>query len=398
MAEFDSEDSLDGALIIDDEPLNDLKTTEIKEEIDSDVEIIEVDDNVNDRFHSIVSPSSSTNVGTTCKLCCRRFLTNNELLNHSRKFYGKNCTITTNVQLSTKRPKTYDLTPEHSVIKKRYRPIKCRPLPVPDAIPIVPQLLPVNSTPPSPPTINVMPPLPPVSPTIDVPPPMPPSLHTNNVMLPLPSLSQELINEIEPEYPCTQCSQIFRHNIGLICHMDSEHSTESPQENVREKSSTKMQKNKQKNKKIPEKHSEKHEDNKQIENYEPISNIIDLSLVSDLKKDSLLNRMKSYVYQNANKDKTICILCNLDFKTIKKTLAHVEDKHITEKIECGYCNMKFVYELKLRSHMAKRHKVISVNKCDKCSKMINKDESELHLKKCVDKTQIKSEKNENSNS
>ena len=201
----------------------------------------------------------------------------------------------------------------------------------------------------------------------------------------LPSLRQILVDEIEPEYPCTMCGEIFRHNIGLLCHLNTEHNDETfnKEDSSKEKKSpTKLGVKKQIMKKNPV------DENKQVENdayiQMPISDTVDLTLLPDLKKDSLMNRMKSYVY-SPMKGQAICLLCNIDFKNTKKALSHVEDKHIMDKIGCGYCNMKFVYELKLRSHMAKRHNVICVYKCDKCSKMINKEECDSHSEKCKEK-------------
>lgn len=366
MADFESEDSLDGALIID-EPNYDSNKIEILSDSDSDVEIVELDDDIND-ISSTLNSSNSTN-GLTCKQCSRIFSTNNDLLNHIRKFKGRigGCTSVTNVKLTTIKRKAVDLTPENFIKKKRDRPPKLCAIstPVPDAIPlctqIIPEMIPIIYKPTPPPNII------------------------------MPSLRQILVDEIEPEYPCTICGQIFRHNIGLICHVNSEHITSDNAINAKKKSPTTLSEKKQ----IMKKNDIK--DNKQIENDEPISNTINLTLSSDFKKDSLLNRMKSYVY-SANKNQVICVLCNVEFKTTKKALAHVEDKHISEKIECGYCNMKFVYKLKLRSHMAKRHKIIAVYECDKCSKMINKEECELHLEKCKGKgnlTNVKREEDSN---
>lgn len=364
MAELESEDSLDGALVID-EPNYDCNKIEILNDSDSDVEIVEIDDDDMNDISSTLNSSNSTN-GLICKLCSRIFSTNNDLLNHIRKFNGRigGCTNITNVKLTAIKRKAVDLTPENFIKKKRSKPPKLYAAistPVPDAIPlrtqIIPEMIPIIYKPTPPPNI-------------------------------MPSLRQILVDEIEPEYPCTICGQIFRHNIGLICHVNSEHMASDKVINAKKKSQTTLGEKKQ----IMKKNDIK--DNKQIENDE---STINLTLSSDLKKDSLLNRMKSYVY-SANKNQVICVLCNVEFKTTKKALAHVEDKHISEKIECVYCNMKFVYRLKLRSHLAKRHKIIAVYECDKCSKMINKDECELHLEKCkgkVNLTKVKREEDSN---
>lgn len=377
MAEPDSEDSSDCALIIDDGPHDDSNAIEIIDDRDSDVEIVESNENIKNNSLSFFNSSiPSSKSGLTCKVCSRIFPTNNALLNHTRKFNGRSCMIlVSNVQQTAKRSNAEDLTLSHeySVKKKRGRlpnrttviMPKLKPIkPVPEAIPLLPHYIPViTKNPNPPPTINIM-----------------------------PSLSQVLIDEIEPEYPCTKCDQIFRHNIGLICHLNSDHNEiPSCENNVEKNSSTKLSKKR--------KFIKKNKDIKQIEDDEPISDTVNLTLMQDFKKDSILNRMKSYVH-SATKDKAICVLCNTNFKNTKKALAHVEDKHITDKIQCGYCNMKFVYELKLRSHMAKRHKVIGVYKCDKCSKMINREECESHMEKCEGKASsvdIKREKNGISN-
>jgi len=399
MAELESEDSSDGTLVID-EPNYDNQTIEILDHSDSDVEIVELDDDAEDNSDveivelddhlkststSLSSSGLSTKNSLTCKQCSRIFMTNNDLLNHIRKFKGRigGCTNLPNNTI-VKRKTTKSPESEHLVIKKkRGRPPKNHNVngpqfpvpvlkPVPKTIPLcrpsIPELIPIifkSVTKPAIATIN-----------------------NNN----LPSLRQILVDEIEPEYPCTMCGEIFRHNIGLICHLDTEHNNETTNKedpNKNKKSSTKLGVKKQIVKKTLV------NEVKQIENYEPTSDTIDLTLVPDLKKDSLMNRMKSYVY-SLNKNQAICLLCNIDFKNAKKALAHVEDKHIMDKIECGYCNMKFVFELKLRSHMAKRHKIIAVYKCDKCSKMINKEECDSHSEKCKGKVNpiiIKSEEN-----
>lgn len=349
MAELDSEDSSDGALIID-EP--NYETIELLD--DSDVEVDKFNDDVQFVSSSLSSSCSSTKTGLTCKICSRIFSTNNDLLNHIRKFKGRigSCIGVTKVKFATKRKNVEDITPKHFIKKKRGRPPKMHTVTetpclqlhdtVPASVPIIPQ------------NMAIMPPL-----------------------------HQLLVDEIEPEYPCTMCDQVFRHNIGLICHLNAEHSTST---NIVERSTSKL---KQK-KRIVRKNIQ--------EMNEPDTNpdkVIDLTLLPEVKKDSLLNRMKSYVY--SAKNQVICILCNIEFKNTKRALAHVEDKHISDKIECGYCNMKFVYELKLRSHLAKRHKVISVFKCDKCSKLINKEECESHSEKCKEKVnpmKIKSEKDD----
>jgi len=410
MAELESEDSSDGTLVID-EPNYDSQTIEILDHSDSDVEIVELDDDIVDNSDveivenddviednsdveiveldnhikntstSLNSSGLSSKISLTCKPCSRIFTTNNDLLNHIRKFKGRigGCTNLPNNTIE-KRKSAESSEPEHLIIKKkRGRPPKKRNVngsqspipvlkPVPKTIPLsrssIPELIPIifKSTIA---TIN------------------------NNT---LPSLRQVLVDEIEPEYPCKMCGEIFRHNIGLICHLDTEHKNETSNKedpNKNKKSSTKLGVKKRIIKKnlVSE--------IKQIENYEPTSDTVDLTLVPDLKKDSLMNRMKSYVY-SLNKNQAICLLCNIDFKNTRKALAHVEDKHIMDKIECGYCNMKFVFELKLRSHMAKRHKIIAVYKCDKCSKMINKEECDSHSEKCKGKVNpiiIKREEN-----
>lgn len=355
MAEVESEDSSDGTLVID-EPSYNYETIEIMDSSDSDVEVVELDN-----ISTSLNPSSSSNKsGLNCNFCLRIFSSNNELLNHVRKFKGKlggclNKSNMTNVNLTVKKKNEESILQEHLIKRKRGRPPKIYPKrPVPDAIPLYPENRPIiyNSLP-----------------------------HTNNFQ----SLKKVLLDEIEPEYACTKCDQTFRHNIGLICHLNSEHNDVS--NNI---SSVKLDDKKEKKKIV--------KDNKQIEeNDEPVSDIINLTLLPDYKKDSLINRMKSYVY-SPNKGEVICVLCNAEFKNTKKALAHVEDKHITGKIECGYCSMKFVYELKLRSHMAKRHKVISVYKCDKCLKMINNEECISHSEKCEGKMniiKIKSEEDKN---
>lgn len=365
MAELQSEDSLDGTLVID-EPNYDNDIIEISDNTDSDVEIVELDDRTNIISSSLNSSSSFMRSRISCKVCSKIFLSNNDLLNHIRKFKGRigNCKIVTN----TKRKNTEDLQPEHLINRKRCRPPKMNniieptvPLDTPLKISFCPSLIPINNKPTPPPSNS------------------------------LPSLRQILVDEIEPEYTCTTCGQTFRHNIGLICHLDSEHNnvtndvTTNQVINKKKKSSTKL----------VEKKTVASE-NKQTNNNEPISNTVDLTLLPDFKKDSLWNRIKSYVH-SANKNQVFCVLCKLEFNNTKKALAHVEDKHIMDKIQCGYCNMKFVYELKLRSHMAKRHKVIGVYKCDKCSKMINREECESHSEKCKGTANPINIKTENTN-
>ncbi|XP_022168735.1 uncharacterized protein LOC111032642 [Myzus persicae] len=402
MAELESEDSSDGTLVID-EPNYDNQTIEILDNSDSDVEIVELDDDIvdnsdveiveldndieensdveivelnnhiNNTTSTSLNPSGlSTKVSLTCKLCSRIFTTNNDLLNHIRKFKGRigGCTNKPNNTIE-KRKTAETLESEHSVVKKK----RGRP---PKKNDVVPPQFSVNVLKPVPKTIPLRrPSIPELLPIMFKSVPRP-TIATNNI---LPSLRQILVDEIEPEYPCTMCSETFRHNIGLICHLNSEHNNETTNKedpNKEKKSQTKLGVKRQ----IVKKNLVN--EIKQIENYEHISNTIDLTLLPDFKKDSLMNRMKSYVY-SPNKDQAICLLCNIDFKNTKKALAHVEDKHIMDKIECGYCNMKFVYELKLRSHMAKRHKIIGVYKCDKCSKMINKEECDSHSEECKGK-------------
>lgn len=367
MAELDSEDSSDGTLVID-EPNHNYETIEIID--DSDVEIIDIIDNIADTSSISNYPSSSTNSRLICKLCYRLFSTNNELLNHIRKFKGRigGCKIETNMNITStikgKKSKDHSSKLETNCVYKKKKgnsPKICSKLPVPKSIPICPELIPIIFKP--------------TSPSNDE--------YTDNN---LPSLRQMLVEEVDPEYPCTECGQIFRHYIGLVCHLNSDHYNLSSDKVIKKrKSSTKSDEKKQNTKKsvITE--------NKPIKNNESVSNIVDLTLFPDSKKDSLLNRMKSYVH-SPNKDLVVCVLCNMEFQNTKKALSHIEDKHIMNKIECAYCSMKFLYELKLRSHMAKRHNAICVYKCDKCSKMIDKEKCELHLETCEGKpVNIKSE-------
>lgn len=356
MAELSNEDSYDGVLIID-EPNYDSLTIEISD--DSDVEILEIDDHTNNISSTTFIPTSSFSkaIGLACSSCSGVFHSDNDLLNHIKKFKG-HCLNINNVPSTYNRNMAIDDIPSHyevipqRVQRKRGRQSKKYTVPsVTEAIMLRSQVVPTAYE------------------------PIPPA---NDI---LPSLSQILIDEIEPEYPCNTCGQVFRHNIGLICHLNSEHI---------DSSSTEVVQKKRKLSKMEEKKNIK--DSKQIDNDEPRSNTVDLTLLPDFKKDSLLNRMKSYVH-SVNKGQVICILCKLEFKNTKKALAHVEDKHIMDKLECGYCNMKFVYELKLRSHMAKRHKIIGVYKCEKCLKYINKEEHETHSKVCKGKPNtVKSEK------
>lgn len=355
MAELESEDSSDGTLIID-EPNFDCKR-EISDDLNSYVDIVDSDDDIKDVSTLLDPSSSSTTIDLICKHCTKQFSTNSNLLNHIKKFEG-NCANVTNDNLLIKTETSVDLIPKHFVQNK---PIRCTVIEptISEAVPLCSQIIPIIYQ---------------------------PVIEPTNIIM--PSLRQVLVDEIEPEYPCTKCSQIFRHNIALLCHLNSDHSDDVSSNQVmdvkkkKKKSSAKSGRKKQ----MVENNDIK--DNKQIENNEPVSNTINLTLLPDLKKDSLLNRMKSYV-STADKNKVICVLCNVEFKNTKKALAHVEDKHISEKIGCGYCNMKFVYELKLRSHLAKRHKIISVHKCNKCSKMINKEEYESHLEKCKEKNPLK---------
>jgi len=359
MAELESEDSSDGMLVID-EPNYDCKNVEISDNSNSDVEVVELDEDTKD-ISTLMKPSSSSTItGLTCNHCFKKFSTNNNLLNHIRKFKGS-CGKSTNNNFTFKRT-SVDLIHEH-LIKKKPKLYPVIEPAISEDVPLCNEMIPIMYKPTAEPT-NIM-----------------------------PSLRQVLVDEIEPEYPCSKCGQIFRHNIGLLCHLSSDHNDVSSNQvmNVKKKSSTKLGGKKR----ITRKNSVK--DKKQIENNEPVSNTIDLTMLPDIKKDSLLSRMKSYVY-TANKNKVICLLCNVQFTNIKKALAHVQDKHISKKIECGYCDMKFVYELKLRSHMAKRHNIICVYKCDKCSKMINRDECELHLENCEEKEspiEIKREEDDN---
>lgn len=376
MAEPDSEDSSDGTLVID-EPNRDDETIEITDE--SDIDIIDLVDNIQDTPSILNYPSSSSNSHLTCTVCFRLFSSNNELINHIRKFKGRlggcdpkiNINITSTISGEKSKDRTPELEADHVYKKKKGNPPKTySKLPVPESVPINPQLLPIILKPTSPNNNN----------------------HTkanctdNN----LPSVRQMLIEEADPVHPCTMCRQIFRHYIGLVCHMNSEHYNLSSDKVLNaKKSSTKSNEKKQnvrksvitEHKSVITEHKSVITEHKSVENNEPVSNTVDLTLLPDSKKDSLLNRMKSYVHSH-NKDLVVCVLCNMKFKSTKKALSHIEDKHIMNKIKCGYCNMKFVYELKLRSHMAKRHNIICVYKCDKCSKIMNKDECESHLEKC----------------
>lgn len=382
MAELESEDSSDGTLVID-EPNSDNQTIEISDDSDSDVEIVELeddteensdveivelDDDIEDTTALLNSSRSSSKIGLTCKACSRIFTTNNDLLNHIRKFIGRigGCNNLTNVTFTAKRKYSENPNSEYLVKKKRGRPPKknnnilppvpTQPAPAPITVPLrhrpsIPELIPIIFKSATKPT---------------------PTVATNDNIL--PSLRQILIDEIEPEYPCTICGEIFRHNIGLICHLNTEHKNESTKDTNKDKKSS--------NKLVKKQNIKRNLVNdKQIEDHESISDTVDLTLLPEFKKNSLMNRMKSYIHTTI-KGQVICLLCNIDFKTTKKALSHIEDKHIMDKIGCGYCNLKFVYELKLRSHMAKRHKVICVYKCDKCLKMIKEEEFDSHSEKC----------------
>lgn len=342
MAELESGDSSDGILVID-EP--NYETIHLTDSSNSDVEVVEPNHNIEKISSSLNPSSSSTYISLTCNLCFKKFPSNNDLLNHIRKFKGrlgscKNISNMTNTNI-TKRKNEKILVPEHTIKKKRGRPPKISSIiNAPESNSKCPQKLPI--------IYNTFTP-------------------TKN----LPSLHEILVDELEREHLCKKCNQTFRHHIGLICHMNSEHNDQS-----NDISLTNLNKQNEKKKFVKR--------NKEIKYVETMTDTIDLTLFPDYKKDSLINRMRSYVH-SPNKGQVICILCNEEFKNTKKALSHVEDKHITQKIECGYCNMKFAYELKLRSHMAKRHKVISVYKCDKCSKMINNEECKTHLEKCKGK-------------
>lgn len=332
MAEQDSEDSLSGVLVID-EPNYDYNQIKTLHNSDSDA-MIDIKDNVN-------AISSSSDSG---------------LLDCVKKLKGSLGNVINGSkvqQLVTKRQEPAEVIPEVCIKNKRGRPPKIRKVPKQP----VPQLIPLN--------FRLFP---------KAVPPIKQKLYN-------PSLNQILLNEIEPEYQCTMCGQIFRHNIGLICHLNTEHNKESSGMDPKEKRKAyyaKIRERKKSTKKYVK-------ESKLRVNDELMLETINLTLFPDLKKDTLLSRMKSYVY-SPNKTDVICVLCKAEFRNTKKALAHIEDKHITKKIECAYCNMKFVYELKLRSHMAKRHKVIGVDKCDKCSKMINREEHESHSEKCTGQT------------
>lgn len=369
MAELDSEDSSDGTLVID-EPNRDTETIEVTDE--SDIEIIDIVDNIEDTPSTLNYPSSSYNSRLTCTFCFRLFSSNNELLNHIRKFKGriggcdpkKNINITSTIRGEKSKDHTPELEADHVYKKKKgSSPKTYSKLPVPESVPINPQLIPIILNPTSPNNNNY---------TND-------NCTDNN----LPSVRQMLIEEADPVYPCTMCGQVFRHYIGLVCHMNSEHCNLSSDKVLNAKTSSTKSNGKRQyvRKSVITENKSAITEHKSVENNELVSNTVDLTLWPDSKKDSLLNRMKSYVHSH-NKDLVVCVLCNMKFKSTKKALSHIEDKHIMNKIKCGYCNMKFVYELKLRSHMAKRHNIICVYKCDKCSKIMNKDECESHLEKC----------------
>lgn len=358
MAEFESEDSSNGALVID-------ERTYYNEEIvisdDSDSEglkIVEVDDD-----SSPLCSSSSTIVNLKCNCCSKLFTNHDDFLNHTKKFEG-NCMNISNEKFMTKRQIAEDLSSKPLVKRKRGRPPKTLRKIVPKTT--VPKAVPLR------------------------PPPLLPLPTMRKDKSPdyqeIPSLRQLLVDEIEPEYPCETCGQVFRHNIGLICHYETEHSIACDETVTSETKKSTTRRNYYREKKL-------------LDHIEPASDVINLTLLPDFKKDSRMNRMKSYV-QSTNKGQVYCVLCNTHFDKAKKALAHIEAKHMIGKIQCGYCNMKFVYELKLRSHLAKRHKVIAVYKCDKCLKMINKEECETHSQKCkeiVSSVSIKEEDEEEEN-
>lgn len=341
---FHNEDSSDGILVID-EQNEDYKTIELSD--DSDTEKLE---NINYKNGvEVVSSSNSVcssfddDSSHTCSFCSKLFYDKISLFDHVSTYQGNCSTNMLNVN-------NKNVESGLDCARKRKQPEKyiISKVPVPDAIPLNPKFSPISCD------------------------------STTTVNKSIPSLRQMLVEEIEPEYPCLICGQIFRHNIGLICHINSDHKEiHNEKKNSNIKATKKLGRNKKVSKDVVKV-------KKIVEDLEPLSNKVDLTLLPDLKKDTVFNRIKSYVHSisEGQNTKVICILCNIDFKTTKKAMAHVEDKHILDKIECGYCNMKFVYELKLRSHMAKRHKVIAVHKCSKCLKMINKEECDAHFNKC----------------
>ncbi|XP_050541299.1 uncharacterized protein LOC126905540 isoform X2 [Daktulosphaira vitifoliae] len=318
MAYFHNEDSSDGTLIID-EQNEDFETIELSD--DSDTEKL---DNINFNNDVEVISSSSSKCSSfdddsshTCSFCSKLFYDKISLYDHISTYQGSCSTNMLginerNIEVDSELDCTYERKLEKYTLDK---------VPVPEAIPLSPKLSSVSCV-------------------------------SNTINKSIPSLRQMLVDEIEPEHPCLICGQIFRHNIGLICHINSDHKeVHNEKKNSIIETTNKSGRKKRVSKDIKVK--------KIVENLEPLSNKVDLTLLPDLKKDTLINRIKSYVHivSKGHITKVICILCNIDFKTTKKAMAHVEDKHILDKIECGYCNMKFVYELKLRSHMAKRHKI-----------------------------------------
>ncbi|XP_050435998.1 uncharacterized protein LOC126842847 [Adelges cooleyi] len=343
MDELNSEDSYDGTLVID-EKIIDYETIELSD--DSDAELGMADFNDIKVISSSSESSTDTDQSLTCSHCSKLFSDKESLYNHISTYQGGcNTELYKNVK---KRRKGQEPKAKPAIVKKgrKRSPKNFFFNDVPKAIPLGSQTSPIMS--------NQNP--------------------TNESSM--PSLRQILIEEIEPEYPCSVCGQVFRHNIALIFHSNTVHKEVDGEDiSTKQKPINKMVRKKKNCKDSVIKPQ------KTVEVSEPISDKIDLTLLPDFKKDTVINRIKSYIH-SSSKDQAICILCNVDFKTTKKAMAHVEDKHILEKFECGYCNMKFVYELKLRSHMAKRHKVIVVDRCIKCLKMISKEECESHLNKC----------------
>lgn len=187
---------------------------------------------------------------------------------------------------------------------------------------------------------------------------------------------------IEETYTCTLCNELFKYNVGLICHMETEHKDISRRRVIQKK--TKRSKKMKPVKKLVS-----------VNNGETASHSYSKEPVKRLcvSGSSMPNENLSVsgAAEGVVAFKKSCDVCKKSFSDQNKLSKHLEGcMKVGLNFHCIYCKAKFGWESKYKKHLFRTHKLNAVVICKLCSSVFSDiDSLATHSSQCDKKHSVK---------
>lgn len=188
---------------------------------------------------------------------------------------------------------------------------------------------------------------------------------------------------IEETYTCTICNETFKYNVGLICHMDSEHKRDVTQQRAKQKKTTKNPRKLKQSKKFCATASQSYS--------RGVANQICFSGASMTNENLRLNGAGSGGTTVPVVFKKACDVCKKSFSDQNKLSKHMEScLKIGLNFHCIYCKSKFGWESKYKKHLFRTHKLNAAVICKLCSAVFcDTDSLATHSIECIKKQSTK---------